>query len=906
MRVSFARIIGGALTALVLTAVPAAAQTGTVLGTVVDAQTGAPIGDVSITAQAGGASAGGVLADAQGSFRIQLPVGTYALVAEIIGYTTARITDVQVTAGSPTRVQIEMTSTAVEMAGFEVVIRGAEKASTIANVNSVSVLSGPRIQERPAITPVEHIRGVPGVDISQTGLSQSNVVTRGFNNVFSGALLVLTDNRYATVPSLRFNAHNMIPVNQFDIERVEILRGPAAALYGPNSASGVMHLITSSPIDDPSNEVALSVGERDVVMGQFRSATRIGDNAGLKFSGQYFRGTDWKFDDPAEVFARQNDPTLPGRDYDLERYGGELRFDWRPDDQSEFIVNAGANMLGNSIEMTGIGTGQAVDWLYSYGQVRYQRNRFFGQAFVNKTNSGDTFLFQTGNPVQDESLFYAVQLQQGFTLADRFDFIAGFDAQQTQPQTNGTINGRNEDDDNIREIGGFLHAETDLSDNLQLVGALRVDDHNRLEDPVFSPRAALVFEPKPNQAFRLSYNRAFSTPTTNNLFLDIVAGRIPVGPAGYDVRTRGVPQGGFTFNDTCAGGLQSYCMFTPFAPQLGQLPANASLLFNDLMQVVLAQAGASGLFPALANPGAVPGETIPGSVFRSFDQQASTFVPDADGPLAIDPIRPTIYNNFEVGYKGLVTDKFLFSVDLYSQQIKDFVGPLRVETPSVFFDPASTAAYVTTRLQNAGLLGTAVTPEQVQQIVGGLAQIPVGTVAPDGANSSDILLSYRNFGDVDLWGADLGFQYMPNSEWTFMGTYSFVSDECFGSDVNEACTGVQNVALNAPQNKGSIGFRYDNRLSGLAVETRARFTEGFPMNSGVFVGEVEGYGVVDASISYRLPWVEGATFGIAANNLLHLPGELSELDDMMVRRHQEFVGAPFIGRLVMMKLQYEF
>jgi hypothetical protein len=61
------------------------------------------------------------------------------------------------------------------------------------------------------MTPVEHVKGLPGVDIAQTGITQSNVVARGFNNVFSGALLVMTDNRYTHVPSLRFNANNMIP-----------------------------------------------------------------------------------------------------------------------------------------------------------------------------------------------------------------------------------------------------------------------------------------------------------------------------------------------------------------------------------------------------------------------------------------------------------------------------------------------------------------------------------------------------------------------------------------------------------------------------------------------------------------------------------------------------------------------
>jgi iron complex outermembrane receptor protein len=903
----------GAAAALLFFAAPGSAQTGTVVGTVVDAQTATPISEAVITAQSGGASAGSVISDAQGRFRIQLPVGTYAFVSEIIGYTTERLDGVNVLAGQTTELRLEMTSSAVEMAGFEVIIRGGEKASTIANVNSVSVISGPRLQERAVMTPVEHVRALPGVDVSQTGLGQSNVVTRGFNNVFSGALLVLTDNRYASIPSLRFNAHNMISANQFDVERIEILLGPAAALYGPNSASGVMHVITSSPIDRPETKVSVTAGERNVYMGQFRTAYAFSDNFGIKVSGQYFRGTDWRYDDPAEQAARAQNPLLPQqRDFELERLGGEFRMDWRPADDTEIIVNAGANQLGNSIEMTGIGTGQALDWLYTYGQLRIQKDRFFAQGFINQTNSGDTFLFQTGLPIADESRMFVGQLQQGFSLGDRFDVILGADAQRTDARTNGTINGRNEDDDTIDEFGAFIHTETQLSDNLQFVAAFRADDHSRLEDPVFSPRAALLFEPKENQAFRVSYNRAFATPSSLNLFLDIQAGAIPIGPGvGYDIFTRGVPGGsGFTFNEQCAGGLQDYCMVTPFAPQLGRIPANSGLLFNDLIQVVLAQAGAGALFPVLQNPGAQPGDPTIGSVFRTFDQQALTFVEDPDGPLAIDAIRPTIYNNFEVGYKGLVTDKLLLSVDLYSQAITDFVGPLRVETPNIFFDPTTTGAYIAARLGAAGLIGGnpgQVTPAQIAAITEGLARIPVGTVAPDGENSSDILLSYRNFGEVDLWGTDIGLQYMPNSEITLTGTYSFVNRDCFagieGASVNESCTGVGNVALNAPQNKGSFGFRYDNRVSGFAFDSKVRWTESFPMNSGVFQGTVDGYAVMDASVSTRLDALSGVTLGVSAQNLFHFG---QGVEDFITGRHQEFVGAPFMGRLLMVKMEYAF
>ena len=59
-------------------------------------------------------------------------------------------------------------------------------------------------------------------------------------------MLALTDNRISKSPSLRLNAYNFIPITNDDIERIELVFGPGSALYGPNCANGVMHIITRS------------------------------------------------------------------------------------------------------------------------------------------------------------------------------------------------------------------------------------------------------------------------------------------------------------------------------------------------------------------------------------------------------------------------------------------------------------------------------------------------------------------------------------------------------------------------------------------------------------------------------------------------------------------------------------
>ena len=886
------RWLTGSLLAIALTAAPATAQQGNIAGRVVNAESGAPLQGAAV-AVIGVEGLQGT--NQTGQFQWSVPEGTYSIVVTMIGHETGRLDGIRVTAGETTVVELALRSRA-EVLNPIVVTASRRQEKALEAPTSVSTVSSAEIAKIAAPSVTEHVKALPGVDLAQTGLTQTNVVARGFNNVFSGALLTIQDNRYARVPSLRFNANNMIPATDLDIERIEVSLGPGAALYGPNAASGVMHIITTSPIDNPGSTVSLAGGERSVFHGQFRTAVAPSDRWGLKVSGQYFRGDDWEYVDPLETLAQQANPTNPligARNFEAERYSVDARLDFRFDDDAELIFNGGLNNLLSSIELTGVGAAQADGWQYRYAQTRFRKGRFFAQAFLNQSEAGDnSFLLQRGTPMVDRSRAVAVQTQHGMDVGERVSLTYGIDWQYTQPRTEGTITGRNEDDDDIREVGAYVHGEAALSDRVDFVAAFRVDDHSRLADVNFSPRVAVVFKPAENQNFRATFNRAFSTPTSNNLFLDLVAGQIPIIPGliAYDIRTLGVPEGGFTFNDQCTGGLMDYCMRSPF--MAGQLPANAALFWNAMVGQLVPAA----LQPALLDPTAA--DPMLGTVFRRFDQSAATsgmgdpFPLDIVGISDIGEITSTIYNTFELGYKGLLGDRVVVAADAYYARVEDFVGPLRVETPNVFLDPATVQAFVLGRLGPL-IQGGVITQQDAVDIITGFSSVPLGTVVPDQADTPDLLLTYRNFGDVDYWGADLSAQVLVSDRVRLNGSYSFVSEECFDFNEDGSCQSTDDIALNAPTNKGSFGISFDDQTSGFSAQGRVRFSGSFPMNSGVYLGDVDSFAVVDAGIGYRLPFQPSTRVSLNATNLLN-------------NEHREFIGAPEIGRLLLFRVQYDF
>jgi outer membrane receptor for ferrienterochelin and colicins len=865
------------------------AQTGSLTGRVVDAETGEPVSEVlAELITAGRQRVAFANTDAQGQFTLTgAPAGNYSLVFSRLGYGILKIDGVTVGA-EPTDVgSVQIVSRALSMNPIVVTPSRTEEKALKAPA-STWVVSTKDIESRPATTSVDHVRSVPGVDVASSGITQHSVAARGFNNVFSGSLLVLTDNRWASVPSLRVNTYSLIPTTDEDIDHIEMVLGPGSALYGPNVTNGVMHILTRSPLTHRGTTLSALGGEREV--GQFsgRHAARIGERAGFKLSANYFRGRDWVYRDPVEDAARATalgggaspDTLLIGaRDFDAERFNGEARVDTKLGERAELVVSGGMSQIRSGIELTGVGAVQARDWRYSYVQTRLRWDRLFVQSYLNFSDAGDTYLLRDGGRLKDNSLLYAAQAQHMTRFGERQRFIYGADFTHTVPRTDGTITGRNENDDQITEFGGYLQSETEMNERLDFVAAARLDDHSRVKDKVFSPRAGFVYRPVEGHSLRATYNRAFNQPTSNNLFLDLVSSR-NLGGLPFDVRVTGVPAEGFQFARDVGGRPLMRSPFTPTG--LGgpsqQLPLDVTPFWAVVQAAV----------PALAGVPA-PNGTQVGSVMRALNPTTRAF--DTVSDVAdVDQIRPQINNTAEIGYKGFIANRLSLGIDLYFSRIEDFVSPLLVPTPNVFLERNSLAVYLMTQ---------GFTAQQAAQIAAGVCGIdgnpavtgiPLATVTPINTvgDPYDIFLTYRNFGTVDLWGGDFGATFLVNDQLSVTATYSVVDRNLFRNQ-----DGIADIALNAPINKATLAANYRNPRRGLAAELRGRYVDRFPMNSGVFVGVVDSYAVLDANVTYSLPFSRGTDVSLAGTNLSD-------------ERHQEFVGAPEIGRLVFARIRQSF
>ena len=482
---------------LILASVAVRAQPGGHIEGTVTGETGTALPGANITVTSVGGHETGTAAAARGRFRIPLPEGRYQVEITFVGYRSELRENVQVRAGETTRLDAVLAEQVIYL-GQSVVSASRRQEKILDAPASVAIVEGSEIRDVPALSVGDHIEDLPGVDFAKIGVARSNAVVRGFNNVFSGTLLTLTDNRIARVPSLRVNAFNFIPLTNDDVERIEVVLGPGSALYGPNSADGVMHIITRSPFASQGTSVNLGSGERSLRQTAFRHAGAVGERLGYKISAQYYTSTEWEYRDPEEVEARKlrqaaieagaDLPPLAPRDHDSGTRSVEARLDWRATDDLTAILSAGHSM-SDVVGLTGVGASQAIDWQYNYTQLRLLYRDWFFQAFRNWNDAGGTYLLRTGDPIVDTSSLNVFQAQHTSRLGGRQRFTYGIDALLTRPDTDGTIMGRNEGDDDLDEFGAYLQSETALADPLDLVLALRYDYHSRLADPELSPRA---------------------------------------------------------------------------------------------------------------------------------------------------------------------------------------------------------------------------------------------------------------------------------------------------------------------------------------------------------------------------------------------------------------------------------
>ena len=294
-----------------------------------------------------------------------------------------------------------------------------------------------------------------GIDVSSSSMLTTSFSTRGFNSSRSERVIQLADYMDTQIPSLSSNFGNLLGTSVLDVASIEIVHGPASALYGANAFNGVILTNSKDPFRDPGLTVRLRGGNRDLLDGQLRYATTIGDRIAFKISGGAMVANDFLADNQSAtstLIEPSNNAAGSGLGYDaVSRYG----------DIGNTFTAAGGALAGKTVFLPGYTEGELVA-----GDNKTHSYKIAPSLSVLLTNSLKAtidYKYTNANTTYQSASRYRfvnsgahqgrVQLEGNNWFVRAFtthDYSGGRD-----PQTDGSYN--------LGFLGGFLQAQQALA-----------------------------------------------------------------------------------------------------------------------------------------------------------------------------------------------------------------------------------------------------------------------------------------------------------------------------------------------------------------------------------------------------------------------------------------------------------
>ena len=406
----------------------------------------------------------------------------------------------------------------------EVVVT-AERASQAqdAAAAAVSAVSAADIARQAPLDVTQVVEQVPGVDVQRMSPAGygANVSIRGSSDFkpggFGNRVLVLLDGRPVNAPDTHGVDWAALPL--FDLSRVEVLRGPASALYGSTAMGGVVQLFTRKPVRGA--ELMSGWGFAGTQANQARMAASVsdaGDGWGFRLSG-WLQDFDGIVAPGADGFRHNSDSF---------RGGGRLTGHWAPAEQHDltaelsWLESAGGNpgFEGTSLasrsrrfERESLGT--RLGWNFDpAGSLRIATDGYWNRA-ESRVSDPDG-----GTPNNYLTDRLGLRSVASFMLGELLVNTIGLEGEYQR--VDGDIYALGEGPYDLIAGAVFLQSYLELPAGFELTGGLRLDGfsystHQRYVS--VSPKLRMAHRPNEQTVVWLAANRGFRAPSIGELYL---------------------------------------------------------------------------------------------------------------------------------------------------------------------------------------------------------------------------------------------------------------------------------------------------------------------------------------------------------------------------------------------------
>jgi iron complex outermembrane receptor protein len=412
------------------------------------------------------------------------------------------------------------------------VISTARQAQPLADAASAVFVITQEDLRRSGVTSVpEALRMVPGMQVARIDANKWAITARGFNGRFANKLLVLIDGRTVYTPSFSGVYWEVQDLLLEDIERIEVIRGPGASLWGANAVNGVINILTKHAADTQGGLVSLTVGDEERAILGLRYGGQLGENAYYRVFGKYLERDDL-------VDERGDDS---GDNWDLQR--GGFRLDWDPTSRHVFSVQG--DLYEGSLDQTltvptltppfnpAISDNVQVSGGFLQGRWEFTQSptsQYTVQSYYQQEERNEIFL-------REQRDTFDIDFQHNISWGDRQEIVWGLGyryASDDFTDTQLSVVSPSERDTNL--FSAFVQDTIQLLDDKLAVTLGTKLEHNDYTNWELQPSVRALWTPHPKHRVWAAVSRAVRTPSRgeNDARVNIAA-LPPAPPLGLPV-----------------------------------------------------------------------------------------------------------------------------------------------------------------------------------------------------------------------------------------------------------------------------------------------------------------------------------------------------------------------------------
>ena len=395
---------------------------------------------------------------------------------------------------------------------------------------SIFVITDEDIRRSGVTSIPEALRMSPGVEVARQDSHTWAISSRGFNDEFANQLLVLIDGRSVYTPLFAGVYWDVQDLMLEDVQRIEVIRGPGATLWGANAVNGVINITTKSAKDTQGILLTGGAGSEELGFGA-RYGVQLHENGYLRVYGKWFN---------------RDESVVPGggdANDAWTMYRGGFRYDYLPTAQNSYTLQGDIyqGTLDQRVNQAalpptyGISNNQDVDvsgvnvlgkWVHNFSDD----NDLALKVYYDRTWRDRVVFSETRNT-------FDVDLQHHFKIGNRNDVVWGLGYNVSADDLGNTFMVSFDPDKRTTSLySAFAQDEITLIEKkLRLTLGTKVE-HNDYTGWEVQPSARLSYNVTEKQTAWFSASRAVSTPSRAEHNIRINQQVIPAAfsPVGAD------------------------------------------------------------------------------------------------------------------------------------------------------------------------------------------------------------------------------------------------------------------------------------------------------------------------------------------------------------------------------------